>query len=127
MSFTDPTLVNIGGVNRDFVEVDSGKTGKGSYVYEHTDGSRYQLDVVQLSTTGRFRREMRLTHTKVASDPLTAVNKQVSASVIFAVDEPRVGFTDAQLDADSGLAAVLIDALNPEYNAHVAKLLRGES
>lgn len=55
------------------------------------------FDVRQNSTNNRFRREVRLTRKKVAADPFTAINKEVSASVMIVVDEPRNGFTDAEL------------------------------
>jgi hypothetical protein len=60
------------------------------------DGT-FQFDVRQNKTSNRFRREVRLTQKKVAADPVSAVNKEVSTSVMIVVDEPRWGFTDTEL------------------------------
>lgn len=67
--------------------------------------SGLELTVRQDITSNRFRREIRLTQKKVAADPISAVNKEVSASAIIVIDEPRWGFTDAEL---SDLHAALV-------------------
>jgi hypothetical protein len=48
-------------------------------------------------SAARFRREVRLSTQKVAADPISAVNKTVSASVYFVIDEPKFGFTDTEV------------------------------
>lgn len=123
--FADPMSVDFASGEKSFVRIDSGRPGKGSWVYD--DGTyQARLDVAQNSTSNRFRREIRLTRTKVAADPITAVNKEVSASVIVTVDEPRFGFADIDLGL-SGLLGSLIDTLQDDSGLVVGKLLNGES
>lgn len=64
--------------------------------YRTSDGE-FALDVKQDVSAKRFRREYRVTQTKVAADPLSAVNTEISASVYIVVDEPRWGFSDTEL------------------------------
>jgi len=80
-----------------------------------------QLDIRQNSTANRFRREARLTVKKIASDPITSYNKEVSTSVILVIDEPRWGFSDTELGY---YAAGLISWFT---NTNRDKLLGGES
>nr|UJQ85021.1 MAG: hypothetical protein 2 [Leviviridae sp.] len=87
--------------------------------FSTADGT-FTLDVRQNKTASRFRREVRLTHKKVAADPLTAVNKEVSSSVMIVVDEPRWGFSDTELGYNT---AALIAWFT---NANRDKLLGGE-
>jgi len=78
------------------------------------------LETRQDATNNRFRREVRLTLKKVAVDPISALNKEVSTSVIIAVDEPRIGFSDAEL-------AALLTGLTTWFTAaNRDKLLGGE-
>jgi hypothetical protein len=64
--------------------------------FSTADGT-FTFDVRQNKSANRFRREVRLTQKKVAADPISAVNKEVSTSVYITVDEPRWGFTDVEL------------------------------
>lgn len=50
------------------------------------------IEVRQKSTRARKRHEFVLTLRKIAADPLTAVNSEISCSVGVYVDEPKVGF-----------------------------------
>lgn len=87
--------------------------------YTSSDGT-VRLDVSQLSTSGRFRREFRLSQSKIAADPISAVNKEVSASIIIAVDEPKYGFSNTEL-------GYLIDAVIAAYSSSQHnKILGGE-
>lgn len=80
----------------------------------------FEFQVRQNKTANRFRREVRLTQKKVAADPLTAVNKEISTSVMIVVDEPRWGFTDTEL-------GYLTTALKTWFSdANRDKLLGGE-
>jgi hypothetical protein len=90
--------------------------------FQTSDGN-VVLTVRQDQTANRFRREFRLTRKKVAADPISAVNKEVSASIIIAVDEPKVGFTDAELIADF---SAVVTALQAGTNAKLTQLLGGE-
>jgi len=80
----------------------------------------FTFDVRQNKTNNRFRREVRLTQKKVAPDPITAINKEISTSVMIVVDEPRWGFSDTELGY---LTAGIIAWFT---NANRDKLLGGE-
>jgi hypothetical protein len=69
----------------------------------------------------RFRREVRLSQSKIAADPISAVNAESGTSVYLVVDEPRNGvFTDAEI-------GYLIDALKTWLSsANYNKVLGGE-
>jgi len=78
------------------------------------------MTVKQNATASRFRREVRLSQKKVAADPISGVNKELGVSVYLVMDEPRAGFSDAEI-------GYLIDALkawltSTNYN----KVLGGE-
>jgi hypothetical protein len=86
-----------------------------------SDG-RTTLDIRQDKTSKRFRREIRLSKVVTAADPISAVNSEVSASVIFIVDEPKYGFSDADLTAMvSGFLTYL------GFAGNQTKLLQGEN
>lgn len=91
----------------------------GVNVYTSNDGNT-SMTTRQSTTASRFRREVRLSQQKVAADPISALNKQLGASVYLVVDEPKFGFTDVEI-------GYLIDALkawltSTNYN----KVLGGE-
>lgn len=88
--------------------------------FANADGTLV-FDVRQNKTANRFRREVRLTQKKVATDPISAVNKEISTSVMIVVDEPRWGFSDTELGY---LTAALIAWFT---NANRDKLLGGEA
>lgn len=87
--------------------------------FANADGT-VAFDVRQNKTANRFRREVRLTQKKVAADPITTLNKEISTSVMIVVDEPRWGFTDTEI---SYLTAALVAWFT---NANRDKLLGGE-
>lgn len=80
----------------------------------------FDFSVRQNKTNNRFRREVRFTQKKVAADPISAVNKEVSTSVMIVVDEPRWGFSDTELGYLT--AALVAWFTNPNRD----KLLGGE-
>lgn len=99
------------------------RTGQGSGTSEFKDADSAHVVTVKQTTSssGRFRREVRFTRNKVAADPISAVNKSVSASIYMVIDEPKFGFTDADLsDMKAGLNALTNDA--PTF----LKILGGE-
>lgn len=87
--------------------------------FSTADGT-FTFDVRQNKTNNRFRREVRLTQKKIAADPITAVNKEISTSVMIVVDEPRWGFSDVECGY---LTAALLAWFT---NANRDKLLGGE-
>lgn len=121
MAFVDPQVVTISGTAKTLARVPSGKeanVGK----FSGDDGNT-NVTVHQNSTNARFRREFRISSKKVAPDPISAVNKELSASVIIAFDEPKYGFSDAELIA---LFAAASAALTAATNAKLVQLLNGE-
>lgn len=114
---SDPQSVTVSGTARSLPLVDP---GTGSHRgYRSADGNTVLL-VKQNTQKQRFRREIRLTETKVATDPLTSANTNASTSIYLVVDEPRYGFSDAELGAlIEGLKAFLTPALQ-------ARILQGE-
>jgi len=93
--------------------------GLGTY---RSSNDKYLMNIRQSDNGKRRRHEIRLTTSKIASDPLNASNAEVSTSVYLVVDEPKYGFTDTELVA-------LLNALDGfTSDAGVrAKLLNGES
>ncbi len=117
--FADPQTVTVNAVAQTLPR--QGTTTPDRLGTFSTADGAFTLDVRQNKTAARFRREIRLTQKKVAADPLTAVNKEVSASVIIVVDEPRWGFSDTEL-------GYLTDALEALFDSTVrSKLLGGEN
>lgn len=114
--FADPQSVTVNAVAISLARVSS-DGGVGEFV--SSDGLT-KLTLKQNSSAKRFRREARLTVTKIATDPLTAVNQEISTSVYLVIDEPKWGFTDTDLDYFKD--ALLAWAADAQTN----KLLGGE-
>lgn len=95
MAFADPQSVTINGNAQNLPRVGSDAPQRRG-TFKSADDV-WTLDVRQDSTQQRFRREVRLTKNIVAADPISALNKSLSASVVIVVDEPRFGFSDADL------------------------------
>lgn len=64
--------------------------------YTSADGNTV-MAIKQNQSKDRFRREMRLSHQKIAADPISAINKQIGMSVYIVVDEPKFGYTDVEI------------------------------
>lgn len=89
----DPQSVTINAVATSMARTQMGAT---TNVYTSADGLT-TLTTKQNKSANRFRREYRVSQTKVAADPISAVNKQVSFSVYFVIDEPNFGFSDTEI------------------------------
>lgn len=91
-----------------------------SAIYSSADGN-VQFTVSHQLSKKRMRHLVRIDQRIIAADPLTAVNVQQKAAVYMVIDEPEVGFTDAQL-------TYLVQALKAwATDANVAKVLGLES
>jgi hypothetical protein len=114
---TDPQSVTINAVATSLPRTQQGPSQN---VYTSADGKTV-MTTKQNITTARFRREVRLAQTKIAADPISAVNKESGFSVYLVVDEPRSGvFSDTEI----GYA---IDALKAWLtSANYNKVLGGE-
>lgn len=114
---TDPQSVTINTVATPLPRTSQGTSQN---LYTSADGKTV-MTTKQNITNARFRREVRLAQTKIAADPISAINKESGVSVYFVVDEPRSGvFSDAEI-------GYLIDALKTWLSsANYNKVLGGE-
>jgi len=120
MSFTDPQSLTIAGVSVSLPRVSSGIN---TSTYQSNDG------LVSLAASHsygkRFRRTLRVNHSKIAADPLAAgVNVKSSMSVYIVVDAPLTGYTVAQQKEVVDAFAAYLTA---STGANVTKLLGGEN
>lgn len=100
------------------------KIGDQNATYRTPDGT-VQLRISHQNSKSRVRRMVRVDNTKIAADPITAVNQQIAAGVYVVVDAPANGsFTNTEL---LGLVQGLINYLSAADCAAVTKLLGGES
>jgi hypothetical protein len=116
--FADPQSVTINAIATSLPRVGSSAPQRLG-TFQSADGN-VRLDVRQDMSQNRFRREVRLTQKKVAADPISAVNKEVSTSVLLVIDEPRWGFTDTEIGY---LTAAMVAWFT---NAQRDKVLGGE-
>lgn len=119
--FLDPQTMTIAGVSTPLPRTPSQNSNRIGQ-FSSADGLNV-LSIRQDSTNARFRREIRISRKKVAADPISALNKEVSASVIIVVDEPKNGFNDADL---TDLYTALTALLAAGGNAKLSQLLGGE-
>lgn len=102
--YADPQSITINASAQSFIRIGSSKP-ENLGQFKTADGT-YSFQVRQNSTVRRKRREVVLTWTKIAPDPITNVNAEISTSVGIYVDEPKAGFTDVELAyLTSGLIA----------------------
>jgi len=112
----DPQSVTVNAVAISLPRTQMGAT---SNTYAATDGNTY-MTTKQNKTANRFRREVRLSQKKIAADPISALNVEKGVSVYLVIDEPLVGFTDAEI-------GYLIDALKTwASSTNYNKVLGGE-
>jgi len=120
MAFADPQIVTINGVAKTLHRV---TTGNYSAVYGTEDGD------VQLSASHQFngkrtRRVIRIDDKKIASDPLLSVNAEFSVGAYIVVDQPKVGFTAAEIKK---IVTGLLDLVTDDDGALLAQFLGSES
>lgn len=113
----DPQSVTINAVATSLPRTQQGTT---SNVYTSADG-KTQMTTKQNVTAKRFRREVRLAQTKIAADPISAINAESGFSAYLVIDEPRSGvFSDTEI-------GYVIDALKTWLSsANYLKVLGGE-
>ena len=93
--YADPQALTVNAVAKSLPRVGSTTPTKVGE-FQTADGE-FNFRISQYATANRFRREVRFTQKKIAADPISAVNKEVSSSVVITVDEPRWGFSDVEL------------------------------
>jgi hypothetical protein len=112
----DPQSVTVNAVAIPLPKTSIGPTVN---VYTSADGVT-AMTTKQNVTSSRFRREVRLSQHKVVADPISGLNKDLGLSVYLVVDEPKSGFSDAEI-------GYLIDALKTWLSsANYNKVLGGE-
>lgn len=90
----DPQTVTINAVATPLAKTSNGPTQN---VFTAADGTK-TMTTKQNVSAKRFRREVRLSQTKIAADPISAVNAESGASVYLVIDEPRNGvFSDTEI------------------------------
>lgn len=119
MAFADPQAIKVSGVTTTLPRVDSGNYRS---VYQSSDG-KYKL-TISTQEGKRKRHSYRVDVSKIAPDPLTAVNSQVGMSAYIVIDRPLSGF-----DNTESLAIVvgLLEAATEATNGDLTKLLGSES
>lgn len=118
--YTDPQTVTINGVAQTCARV---AIGDMNATYRTADET-VSLRISHRKNKGRVRRMVRLDQIVVATDPLTSAQDYQTAGVYLVVDEPLVGFSDAQLQY---LVTALTTWLTASTNANTTKLLGSES
>lgn len=83
-----------------------------------------QLRVSHRSAKNRVRRMARIDQTIISTDPLTTDQDYETAGVYVVVDEPKVGFSDEQLQ---NIVSALVAWLTASSNANTTKLLGSET
>jgi hypothetical protein len=112
----DPQSVTVNAVAISLPKTADGPT---TNVYSSADGIT-TLTTKQNVSASRFRREVRLSQHKVVADPISGLNRDLGVSVYFVIDEPKYGYTDAEI-------GYLIDALKTWYDsAAYNKVLGGQ-
>lgn len=113
---SDPQSVTINAVAVPLPRTQNGPTAN---TYTSADGNTV-MTTKQNTTATRFRREVRLAQKKIAADPISAVNVEKGFSAYLVIDEPRAGFSDAEI-------GYVIDALKAWLTAsNYNKVLGGE-
>lgn len=116
MAFSDPQTVTVDSVAQTLNKISV--QGESS-IYADAD-SVYQLKLAHTTSKKRKRRLIRLDHTEIAADPLTAENASQNLGIYIVIDEPEFGFTDAEIDDDvQGL-------LTWASSANIAKILASQ-
>lgn len=120
MSFADPQTVTINAVAQTLPRIASG-VNTGSF---QKDDQNVKLEVSH-SYGSRTRRSIRLTHRKIAADPLiSAQNIQYSMSTYMVIDTPVTGYTVAEAKQ---VVDALVAYLTASSGAKVTQLLGGEN
>lgn len=120
MAFSDPQSVTISGS-----AISLPRTGDGMATGEFTSNDGLtQVTVSHQNGGKRVRRQIKLTNSKVAPDPLISDrNIRFSMSAYVVVDTPVTGYTVAEAQA---VVLALASYLSASSGASIGKLLGGE-
>lgn len=120
MALSDPQTVTIDGTAFTLPRMPFVEKGRSNFL--SSDGT---VDLVILQSEGKRRRSaIRIERTVQATDPLTAIKTDETATVYVMVDRPLLGFPNADLKK-------MVDALMAytaaSSGANLLKVLAGES
>lgn len=120
MSFADPQSVTVNAVAQSMARTGAG-ANSGSF--SHVDGT-FKLDLSHQKGQTRTRRLIKLSQSKVTTDPYASDrNIQVGMSAYLVVDIPAVGFSVTE---QKYVVDALVDYLDASSGAKVSQLLGGE-
>lgn len=122
MAFSDPVALSIGTTNYNLARIATGGTD-GKFVSD--DGNVTLAIVPTVNRSGRKVNAVRLTVSKVTTDPLVSTtNQRVSQTVTVAFNNPAYGFTAAEtINALKSIIAML----EANTDANFKKFLNQES
>jgi len=118
LSYSDPQSIKVGTAAA--ISLPRVSTGTNTSTYKSGDGF---VELVPAHAIGakRIRRSDRLNYSKVAPDPLTAVNTNFGMTVNLVVDIPKIGFTQAEQ------LAIVKAHIARFTDEQITKLLGGEN
>lgn len=119
MALSDPQSVTIGANTRTLPRT---STNASSSVYTDVDNG---VEFIASTQTGKRKRtSIRVNLDKIAADPITAVNREIGASVYLVIDSPLTGFTRTEL---KDMVLGLTTWSTAGSAANLLKVLGGES
>lgn len=120
MALTDPQTLTIGANARTLPRT---STGQNASTYTDIDNG-VEFVVSKQVTSKRVRTSIRVNSDKIAADPITAVNTQLSSSIYLVIDAPPTGYTRSEL---KDLALALGTWMSAASAANLLKVLGGEN
>lgn len=117
---TDPQTITINAVEHWLPKISQGQE---SATYRNGDATVI-LRTSHQHNKGRTRSMFRVDQVKVAADPLTAENVQLSTGIYLVIDKPDVGFSSTEL---TNLVTGIVTALSGTSYALFKKLIANES
>lgn len=120
MAFSDPQSITINAVALSLARTDQDPKG----VFVTSDGLVKETIGQEANGANRYRRLLRLDHSKIAANPFdSTLNAKYNMSVYIVVDVPAVGYTVAeQKQVTDGFVAYL----SATSGARMSQLLGGE-
>lgn len=120
MALSDPQSITIGANT-----ISLPRTSSGDNTGSFTSADKNDKVDVAHQYNRRNRQSIRLTHRKVAADPLVAAqNLNYSLSVVISIDTPPVGFTPTEI---LDCLKAMVNNLSASTYANGVKFVGGES
>ncbi len=121
MSFADPQSVTVNAIAKSLPRTGSG-ANSGNF---RTNDGLHALEVSHQNGKSRTRHLIRLTESKITTDPLnSAQNIAVSTSVYLVADVPNTGYSVTEMKY---VVDALVAYLTASSGAKVTQLLGGEN